>query len=115
MTTLRLPVSLSSAPNPLLVRLCAHLFSLPGDVNYVCPSFGSTIHQQLLTENRCPAGTLLRTVEAQTVALDHYSDLVETMMGRFVAINSGVEKTVSGCEPFYITIYLPNPKTLDSI
>lgn len=32
---------------------------------------------------------------AQTVALDHYADLVDTMMGRFVAINSGVERTVS--------------------
>ncbi|CAN0557849.1 unnamed protein product, partial [Ectocarpus sp. 12 AP-2014] len=29
----------------------------------------------------------------QTVALDHYGDLVDSMMSKFVAINSGVEKT----------------------
>lgn len=35
----------------------------------------------------------------QTVALDHYGDLVDSMMSKFVAINSGVEKTVSGVSP----------------
>lgn len=30
----------------------------------------------------------------QTVALDHYGDLVDSMMSKFVAINSGVEMTV---------------------
>lgn len=32
----------------------------------------------------------------QTVALDHYGDQVDSMMDKFVAINSGVEKTVRG-------------------
>lgn len=31
----------------------------------------------------------------QTVALDHYADLVDDMMVRFMSINSGVERTVS--------------------
>ena len=38
---------------------------------------------------RCLRGRAL-----QTVALDHYGDQVDSMMDKFVAINSGVEKTV---------------------
>ncbi|CAN0522863.1 unnamed protein product, partial [Ectocarpus sp. 12 AP-2014] len=37
--------------------------------------------------------TIIGTVLGQTVALDHYGDLVDSMMSKFVAINSGVEKT----------------------
>lgn len=37
--------------------------------------------------------TIIGTVLGQTVALDHYGDQVDSMMDKFVAINSGVEKT----------------------